>query len=311
VFPRLIFCAGSSISASDAHDQSDNSPGDTANQISADPTERQAQLDKIIKDGQTRMDEVAIQTSTDPTMGKAQLEEIAKYGQQKDKKIFHICGHPFSFDVGAVVAQAADFVLWGKDLVDQAVKPSPEASLIWAGVCLILPLLTYPHLASQANESGFNYVTARMNFYVALEPRLLPSTEDISEERKEGVQKDLIDLYQHILEFQLKSVLRFYDRAVKRITKDVRNQGVWKKMLSDVKEAEEKLDRDFKIINAADLIDALMTANQSLRKMCDFLPVTGELLEVNKRQAATQEKQLRENERMKYVLPCPQQIRFG
>jgi hypothetical protein len=252
------------------------------------------------------MGDVANQISTDPTTGRAQLEEMAEHGRQrKDKKKirFHIGSH--NVVIEDLVAQAAAFVLLGKELVDQAVKPSVEASLIWAGISLILPLLTYPRLASQANESGFSYVTARMNFYVALEPRLLPETEDISKEGKDGVQRDLIDLYQHILEFQLKSVLRFYDSAMKGFAKDVKNPGIWTEMLSDIKEAVETLDRDFKITNAADMKDALTTANEYLSKLHEFLPVAKELVEVNKQQVAIQEKQLQETQRTKYALPCP------
>jgi len=259
------------------------------------------------------MDDVANQFSLDQITGKAQLEEMAEYGRHRTHKkqiIFRIGDRILIADVMDLVAKAADFVLWGKDLVDQAVRPSAEASLIWAGVCLVLPLLTYPRLASLANESGFNYVTARMNFYVALEPRLLPKRKDISE-GKEGVQEDLISLYRHILEFQLRSVLRFHEHAVKRNMKDVRHHGDWEKMLSEVKEAEDTLDRDFKITNAADIKDALEAANQSLREMCNFVPVAEELLKVNKLQTTIQEKHLREVERTKYTLAYLQQIRFG
>ena len=56
-------------------------------------------------------------------------------------------------------------------------KASPEASLVWAGVCAVLPLLTNAILAKEANETGFTYVTSRMRYYVAIESLLLPEKE--------------------------------------------------------------------------------------------------------------------------------------
>lgn len=87
---------------------------------------------------------------------------------------YKIAGHEFNLD--EQVATAADFLLWGKDLVDEAIKASTEASLAWAGVCLILPLLTHLFQARQANEEGFVYVTSRLGFYAAFEFLLFPTS---------------------------------------------------------------------------------------------------------------------------------------
>ncbi|KAH6715924.1 hypothetical protein BKA61DRAFT_479224 [Leptodontidium sp. MPI-SDFR-AT-0119] len=192
--------------------------------------------------------ETVNQISTDPIVRRTQLDEIMERGKKRmenSRSKYTIAGH--DFDLKKQLTEAADFVLWGKAFVDQAVKPSAEASLIWAGVGLILPLLTYPHLAAQANESGFNYITTRMDFYVALEPQLLPAS--ISEELKKAFQKDVVDLYQHILEFQFRSVLRFYKNSLKRFARDVRNQKVWDEMLSKVQAAEQTLKDHFEEIN--------------------------------------------------------------
>lgn len=51
------------------------------------------------------------------------------------------------------IAQAVDLVSQLRSFVDQAVKVSPEASLVWAGVCIILPLLSNPSTAEQANRT--------------------------------------------------------------------------------------------------------------------------------------------------------------
>ena len=113
------------------------------------------------------------------------------------------------------VGQVADLVLLAKGLIDEAVKASPEASMAWAGVYIILPLLSNPKTANEANLNRFTYVTTRMQYHIALEPLLLrlpsesPSTT-VSQNVVNELRKHIIDLYQHILEFQFRSVLRFY-----------------------------------------------------------------------------------------------------
>jgi hypothetical protein len=75
----------------------------TVNQISRDPKARQEQVDEIGERGRRRMNENAI--------------------------TYHIAG--YEFNLRDRVAEAARFVQWGKSVIDQAVKASPEASLAW------------------------------------------------------------------------------------------------------------------------------------------------------------------------------------
>lgn len=255
VFRQLICGGVSSTGMSTAHDEACSDLSGRTKQLCVDSSLCKAQLDDIMEQGKKRLD--------------------------KPRSEYTIAGH--KFNLKQQVAKAAQFVLWGQALVDQAVKPSAEASLIWAGVCLVLPLLTHPYLAAQANESGFNHVTARMNFYVALEPRLLPKNGNITEDVKKVFERDILDLYQHILEFQLSSVLRFYNSSLKRALKDVKDDGVWDEMLSQVTADEEKLERDFKLINDAVVRDELLalskTATGSLARMCQLLSVSEKQLE--------------------------------
>lgn len=103
---------------------------------------------------------------------------------------YQILGHEYVLQ--NQIAQAAEFVLWAKGLIDVAVKASPAASMAWAGVCIILPVLTNPSTADKANRDGFTYVTTRMRYYTKLEPLLLStSAENSIVARKEHI----IDLY--------------------------------------------------------------------------------------------------------------------
>jgi hypothetical protein len=54
------------------------------------------------------------------------------------------------------IAQAAGLALWAKDWIAEAVKVSPEASIAWAGLCIILPLLTNAKVADESQPRWFH-----------------------------------------------------------------------------------------------------------------------------------------------------------
>jgi hypothetical protein len=120
------------------------SSDDVAKSILADGPSRQTQLDTIITQGLRRMEK---------------------------RTSYTIAGHEFV--ARQQVAKAAGLVLWAKDWIGEAVKVSPEASIAWAGISVVLPLLTNSNTADEANRDGFTYVTTRMRYYTALEPLVL------------------------------------------------------------------------------------------------------------------------------------------
>ncbi|KAF4205081.1 hypothetical protein CNMCM8927_006595 [Aspergillus lentulus] len=187
-----------------------------------------------------------------------QLQTIIKSGLQRveEKKIaYTIAGHEMVLE--EQIAQAANLVQWAKGLIDEAVKASPEASLIWAGVSLILPLLTQP-----------------------------------SESKKE-FEARIVDLYQHILEFQLQSVLHFYRSRRRNFGRAIIGKDQWKQMLEQIQKLETIIHIDFKKINDSrvrqELESISKSANQSLECLQELVAVAGkqletqnEILQVNK-----------------------------
>ncbi|RYP80672.1 hypothetical protein DL769_002354 [Monosporascus sp. CRB-8-3] len=257
------------VGASDSNAIDSGAPGrgqeyldDTDNLIDIDPTVRREQLDKIIEAGRRRM------------------------GEKKIK--YHIAGCEFVLQ--NQIAQAAKLVQWGKALVDEGVKASPGASMAWCAVCLVLPLLTRPRDADDANADGLAYVTARIRFYVALEPLLLPKHRNlattISADLEEAFGNNVMELYQHVLEFQFRSVLRFFRGRLRNLGRDLIQCEDWNGMLSKVQELEKTLDDDFKKINNSVLRRKLEEINESAKGSLGFmrglLSVAEEHLRVDK-----------------------------
>jgi hypothetical protein len=200
-----------------------------------------------------------------------QLKKIVEAGRQRmdEKKIkYNIAG--YEFVLVDQIAQAAKLVQWGKALIDEAVKASPEASMAWCGICLVLPLFTQSSATEQANRAGFTYVTARMRYYAALEPLLFPKNQNLTtvvpEDLKEAFEKDVVDLYQHTLEFQFRSVLRFFRNGLRNLGRDLIQREDWDGMLSKVQQLESTLSSDFKKINDASLSRKLEELSEDARE---------------------------------------------
>ncbi|KIH87084.1 hypothetical protein SPBR_05000 [Sporothrix brasiliensis 5110] len=244
-----------------------------------DSQSRQAQLNTVIEQGLRRVE-----------------ERKAKYT---------IAGHEFV--LRDQVAQAAKWLLWAKDWVGNAVQASPQASIAWAGVCLILPLLTNPTTAAEARRDGFTDVTARMRYYVALEPllRRLGQNSLVAETVMSETNGHLIDLYQLILEFQLCSVLRFYQSHAKSYVHDMFSSKDWKQMTLDIKAREEAVNNDLSQINELETRQELELLNKTsadaLKAMEGFLSVSMQQLAVLQEQLAIQQDTARQqlsNEQM-------------
>ncbi|EFQ34670.1 WD domain-containing protein [Colletotrichum graminicola M1.001] len=113
--------------------------------------------------------------SHDPVAREQSLKRIIEMGLQhmEDKKLrTTVLGHEIS--LSNVVANAAGAVTWAEKLTKKAVKDVPYASIVMAGVSLILPLLKNPLAADAANSEGLTYVTLRMRYYAAMEQSLFP-----------------------------------------------------------------------------------------------------------------------------------------
>ncbi|KAB5566553.1 hypothetical protein GE09DRAFT_1187085 [Coniochaeta sp. 2T2.1] len=204
--------------------------------------------------------------NTDGLSRQANLQTIINRGllRMESKTKYIIAGHEFV--PKEQVAKAAELVLWAKGWIGEAAKTSPDASVAWAGVCLILPLLTNAKTADEANRDGFTYVTTRMRYYARLEP--LP----------------YLTLYQHIMEFQIRSVLRFHRSSFGGYVRDTIIPDNWKQMRLDIEKLESTVNTNFSQINELASTQELAvldkTSKESLDAMQRLLAVPEQQLRV-------------------------------
>jgi hypothetical protein len=151
----------------------------------ADPQKRRVQLETIIQNSLSRMDAT--------------------------RRDYQIADHKFVLRN----RQGLRKLQLMKALVEEAAGRSLEASLVWAGVCLLLPILAdMGGIGWDASRNEFFYVTARIPYYVALRSATLPENQDPTvTDLKNSMQIEglIVKLYQHVLEFQSRNILHFYD----------------------------------------------------------------------------------------------------
>ncbi|KAM0281218.1 hypothetical protein ACHAQH_003649 [Verticillium albo-atrum] len=185
------------------------------------------------------LDSIENQMNTNPDKRQHQLERITDQGlrraNEKQTK-YTLFGHQFILRDQA--AQAAQFVQAMKGPITEAAKASPEASVAWAGVSVLLPLFIYPSAAEEANRDGLSYTIFRIRYYVKLEYLLWP--ENLCEPGLRGeFESHIVDLYQHILEFQINTVIRFYWWWLSNLGRDLIRHDNWAGMLAKIKEREQ------------------------------------------------------------------------
>ncbi|KUJ15217.1 NACHT-domain-containing protein [Mollisia scopiformis] len=215
------------------------------------------------------------------------LKQITELGlkHMEDKKVSAtLLGHEIVLQ--DVVANVAGAVEWTEDYIKDAVKDLPYASIVVAGVSLILPLLKNPSAAEAANQDGFTYVTSQMRYYVAIESLLLP--EDMKSDLRANLTDRLVDLYKFIIDFQVQTVLRFYRSRTKNFFRGTINYDGWDKKLQDIKDGDKELVLKFKTAMSATSLDILRTlaeeAEVSRTILYSLLKKQQELVEVNRDQ---------------------------
>ncbi|RBR16868.1 uncharacterized protein FIESC28_06783 [Fusarium coffeatum] len=204
-----------------------------------------------------------------------QLQMIIRNGQrraEKERTTYTIFGKTFT--VRDQASRTAEFVKSVKTIVDEAVKASPEAALAWAGICTVLPILINPASAEASQQEGFAYVTLRMQFYGQLKSHLgLDGIQNATELRLQ-LSNSLVNLYQHMLEFQIKVVIRLYETRLKRLRHDIIKHEEWNAMLAKIKEAETTFDRDMKMFTGLSLETELKRLNEKVARFLDDLRST-------------------------------------
>ena len=180
-----------------------------------------------------------------------------------------------------------------RGFITQAVAVSPEASVAWAAVCLVLPLLTNHLDADEDNRNGFTYTICRMKYYSALEPLVFEQDGHLNPLLRAAIGQHFETLYSALLEFQIRTVLRFREHAAKTFVKETFTPNAWKELLANVEKAESLLNQDLEqVTSSALLLEAKRQNDLNKQHAADLQKLLMPLRDMIPKIANTNEKQL-------------------
>jgi hypothetical protein len=208
------------------------------------------------------------------------LESITRLGlkhMEENKLSVTVLGHEIVLQDQAENVAVA--VGWAEDYIRYAVRDLPYASIVWAGIALVLPLLKNPVAAEAANREGFAYITSQMRYYVAMESLLLPDT--MKPDLREDLEEDLMELYKLIIDFQVQSIMRFYRTRTKNFFRGTVKYDGWDQMLKDIKEEETGLVRKFETAMSGIGLDVASRSLQKLEELANAAEVSRKVQEEN------------------------------
>ncbi|KAJ5415092.1 hypothetical protein N7465_003787 [Penicillium sp. CMV-2018d] len=130
----------------------------------------------------------------------------------------------------------AKFLLWADPVVKNAVSTQPYAALGWAGVSLLLPLLSSSTTANLAMLKGFDSIDNVQIYWNICEKRYLQS-EHMEEYR--DLIKPLATLYSYIIEYQARAICHLSEAQLSRAWKNIAGENDWDEMKSKIEVSSE------------------------------------------------------------------------
>ncbi|WKT54165.1 hypothetical protein QSH57_004749 [Fusarium oxysporum f. sp. vasinfectum] len=171
-----------------------------------------------------------------------QMQQLVKAGLDRTQKQASI---KQGINEGLQAVQAV------RGIVDKAVQAAPEAAIAWVGVCLGLEVFSNPVTEARDNREGIAYVMSRMEWYWNLVSLLLD--ENKAEQSSAGLrvqlEKHIVQLYEKLLAYQIKSVCLYHRNWAAVIGRDLLKIDDWAGQLSGIKEAEAAVQRDMEQYN--------------------------------------------------------------
>ncbi|KAJ4221159.1 hypothetical protein NW757_014473 [Fusarium falciforme] len=166
-----------------------------------------------------------------------QMQQLVQEGLDRTQKQASI---KRGIDEGLQAVQAV------RGIVDKAVQAAPEAAVAWVGVCLGLEILSNPVTEARDNRKGIAYVLSRMEWYWNLVSLLLD--ENKAEQSSAGLRAQLenhvVQLYEKLLSYQVKSVCLYHRNWAAVVLRDVFRLDDWAGQLDEIQDAEAAVRTD-------------------------------------------------------------------
>ncbi|KAJ5206563.1 hypothetical protein N7472_003011 [Penicillium cf. griseofulvum] len=197
------------------------------------PTEME--LQESSSEGQSGENAVA----PHPPLREQQMKRIVEKGLQRIEK---------AKDATEIYGKIFESLKPFKAVLDVGLKNVPPVALPWAVVSSTLDILEKPAKSGKALYSGVSQVVSRMDWYSSLADQLLRPDSIHSgkplELARSELRKRIVDLYEALLFYQIKSVCYYYRHQFFVFIRGLMGLDDWSGGLGDLTRAEEILRND-------------------------------------------------------------------
>ncbi|KAM5374382.1 hypothetical protein ACJZ2D_006555 [Fusarium nematophilum] len=152
-----------------------------------------------------------------------------------------------------------------RSVIERAVKPSPEAALVWTCFSFGLEILMNPVTEHAAQRDGMEHVTSRMDWYRHLSESVLAESV-VSPELREALQKTLTSLYKDLLSFLMKSICLYHQNRVLITLRDFLKYDDWERQVKSIKDKEDAVSLDIKQYSAQEITKSIKNVVKELQK---------------------------------------------
>ncbi|RAK81228.1 WD40 repeat-like protein [Aspergillus fijiensis CBS 313.89] len=149
--------------------------------------------------------------------------------------------------IGNHVQRIVQIVLSVKDVISQAVSAEPHASLAWAGVLVVLPLLLKPFTQLEEAANGIEFISRLLIRYQIIQGShlqvfIVPPVQSESMTSVDSfcssIREQTIALYTQVLEYQIRLARQFSRSGLFQGIRDLVTADDWLGMTTKIKQTD-------------------------------------------------------------------------
>ncbi|KAI9926518.1 hypothetical protein MW887_004286 [Aspergillus wentii] len=147
---------------------------------------------------------------------------------------------PWRSVVGESAIRIVHGIMTAKDVISAAVSAEPHASLAWAGVAMILPLLVKPVTQGEDAVAGLEFVSDLLVRYRLIEESVALKMDMnlTSSSLVVSISEKTVSLYMHVLRYQMRLARQYSHSAVFRYIRNVGGIDDWKEMIATIRDID-------------------------------------------------------------------------
>ena len=152
-------------------------------------------------------------------------------------------------EVREQVDRIVKILIVAKDFVSAAASIDPlHAVLPWAGVCMLLPLMTNDNKQRSVSMDGLEYIAKLIRRYAEIERLFLSQPSRLHDDLQEAI----IKLYAAVLEFQARAACQFSRKTIHQTLRNMFAADGWQDILITIKDHETTAEIMIRIVDTED-----------------------------------------------------------